>query len=80
MTASAFKNSWAGFSSRPADFAALSIIETFAQTKRRGGFLGAARRLVRDGLIHEYIRGQSWMALAALRRAGVSDEEITLLP
>ena len=33
MTASAFKNSWVGFSRRAYDFAALSFTETFAQTK-----------------------------------------------
>lgn len=43
MTASAFKNSWVGFSRRPDDFAALGFTETFAQTKRRGGFSVATR-------------------------------------
>ena len=48
MTASASKNSWVGFSRRPDDFAALSFTETFAQTKRRGGFF---RRSVLSGVL-----------------------------
>ena len=50
MTASASKNSWVGFSRRPDDFAAFSFTETFAQTKRRGGFF---RRSVLSGVLLE---------------------------
>jgi|SoiMethySBSTD1v2_1073268.scaffolds.fasta_scaffold2856038_2 hypothetical protein len=54
MTASAFKNSWVGFSRRPDDFAALSFSD-----QETGSVLSGV--LLETGLINHDIRVESWI-------------------